>query len=153
MKEFSAIAILMFVFTLALGEFGFWKDFQKTAETTHQYEYKALHYAKKIRHLKKENESLKSQMARLKSEKEHLKMSLANKKRSIASIPQKNANDLVNFELYKWSAEKLLGVGEKALHFKKYDKSAQFYNTLMKQYPGHDSINDKVLFEAGIAAY
>ncbi|MCO4754781.1 MAG: tetratricopeptide repeat protein [Bacteriovoracaceae bacterium] len=153
MKEFSAIVFLMCVFTFVVGETGLWEDFHKTAERTHQYEYKALSYSKEIRMLKKQNEALKSEVAKLKSEKEHLKMSMSNKKRSIASIPQKSANDLVNFDLYKWSPEKLLGVGAKALHFKKYDKSAQFYNTLLKEYPDHAAINDKVLFEAGIAAY
>lgn len=159
MKEFSAIVILMSFFTFALGEFGFWEDFQKTAKTTHQYEYKALALSKQMRMLKKENESLKAQLATMTSEREHLKMTLAAKgsaseaKRSIASIPQANAQDLVNFDLYKWSPEKLLGVGEKALHFKDFDKSAQFYNTLLKEYPGHATINDKVLFEAGLAAY
>lgn len=164
MKEFSAIVILMSVFTFALGEFGFWEDVSKTAETTHRYEYKALESAKRIRTLERENQSLRSELAKLTSEKEHLKMTLAHKgahkgarkggqKRTIASIPQSDANDLVNFDLYKWSPEKLLGVGEKALHFKKYDKSAQFYNTLLKEYPEHASINDKVLFEAGLAAY
>ena len=72
--------------------------------------------------------------------------------RTIASIPSKSANDLVNFELYKWTADKLLGVGKQALHFKKYDKSAQYYQALVKNYPKHKAINDKVLFEAGIAA-
>lgn len=156
MKEFSAIVILMSFFTFAAGEFGLWEKFRETAEVAHGYEYKALSYAKEIRELKKENQDLKSQVAMLTSEKEHLKMTLANNgkvKRSIASIPQKSANDLVNFDLYKWSPEKLLGVGEKALHFKKYEKSAQFYNTLLDKFPGHALVNDKVLFEAGIAAY
>lgn len=156
MKEFSAIVILMSVFTYALGEFGLWEDVRKTAETTHRYEYKALEFAKEIRSLKNENESLKSEIAKLRSEKEHLKMTLADKggrARSIASIPAQGVEDLVNFDLYKWSPEKLLGVGEKALHFKKYDKSAQFYNTLLEKYPRHESIDDKVLFEAGLAAY
>lgn len=163
MKEFSAIVFLMSIFTLALGEFGFWEDVQKTAQKTHKYEYQALAAAKKIRLLQKENASLKSQLAKISSEKEHLKMSLANSKsgrksagrsaRRIASIQEHNAEDLVNFDLYKWSPEKLLGVGEKALHFKKFDKSAQFYNTLLREYPGHSTINDKVLFEAGLAAY
>lgn len=155
MKEFTAIVVLMFIFTFGLGEAGLWEDFKKTAETTHKYEYKALSYSKEIRMLKKQNESLQAEIAKLKSEKEHLKMAMTGSKRNraIASIPKKSVNDLVNFDLYKWSPEKLLGVGEKALHFKKYEKSAQFYNTLLEKYPEHASISDKVLFEAGIAAY
>ncbi len=133
------------------------KEIKQTSKSTHNYEYKALALSKQVRELKRDNQYLRSEMAKITAEKEHLQMAMNSKggksSRSIASIPQKKAEDLVNFDLYKWSPEKLLGVGEKALHFKKYDKSAQFYNTLMKEYPGHESINDKVLFEAGLAAY
>ena len=159
MKEFSAVAILMFVFTFAAGEFGLWEDFQRTARETHQYEYKALELSKRVRSLEKEKERLKVELAKARAEKEHLQMNLESQRpekrtaRSVASVPQKDVDDLVNFELYKWSAEKLLGVGEKALHFKKYEKSAQFYNSLMEKYPRHEAINAQVLFEAGIAAY
>lgn len=153
MKEFTVIAVLTFVMSYTLGQFGFWKEFENRAKHTHHYEYKALELAKTVRLMQKENEELKAQVMKLKAEKEHLEMTLMNKKRTIASIPQKSANDLVNFEVFKWSADKLLGIGEQKLHFKKYEASAQYYNTLLKEYPGHELINDKVLFEAGIAAY
>ena len=154
MKEFSLFIVLTFVMTFTAGHFGLWEDFKKTADTVHQYEYKALEYSKEIRHLKKKNLALTTEIARLKSEKEHLQMNMDDKQeRTIASIPKKSVNDLVNFELYRWSADKLLGVGEQALHFKNYNKSAQYYNALIKHYPNDASINDKVLFEAGIAAY
>ena len=77
---------------------------------------------------------------------------MSNKKRSIALVRPQNSSDLVNFELFKWSADKLLGVGKQSLHFKKYEKSAQYYNALLKHYPTNKLINDK-LFEAGVAAY
>lgn len=153
MKEFTVIAVLMGVFTFSLVETGVWDNLQERAEVVHNYEYKSLSLAKQLRHLKRENQELQAKIAVLESQKEHLAMSLQNRKRTIASIPKKKVNDLVNFELYKWTPEKLLGVGEKALHFKKYDKSAQYYNTLMEKYPEHKSINDNTLFEAGIAAY
>lgn len=153
MKEFTAIAVLTFIFSYTLGQFGFWGEFKQTAKTVHNYEYKALELAKSVRLLKRQNEELKSQITKLKSEKEHLEMSLNDKRRTIASIPQKSANDLVNFEVFKWSAEKLLGIGEQKLHFKKYEASAQYYQALIKEYPKAKIINDKVLFEAGIAAY
>ena len=154
MKEFTLFCVLSFIFTYTVGQFGLWDDFKSRAQTVHNYEYKALEFSKELRLLKKENEELKSTIARLKAEKEHLEMQGESKtQRTIASIPKKSVNDLVSFELYKWSADKLLGVGGQALHFKKYDKSAQFYNALIKHYPSHKIINDKVLFEAGIAAY
>lgn len=154
MKEMILFSVLTFGMILTAGQVGFWEEFKRTADTVHQYEYKALEFSKKVRELRMKNEALRSEIARLKAEKEHLQMNMEKKaQRKIASIPKKNLNDLVNFDLYRWSADKLLGVGEQALHFKKFDKSAQYYNALIKHYPKHDSIDDKVLFEAGIAAY
>lgn len=153
MKEFSLITILMCAFTYALGEFGFWSEFSDRAKVVHNYEYRSLELSKKIRNLRKENHELKAKISILESEKEHLAMNMKGVKRGIASIPKKEVNDLVNFDVYRWSPEKLLGVGEKALHFKKYDKSAQYYNTLLEKFPDHKNINDKTFFEAGIAAY
>lgn len=153
MKEFTAIAVLTFIFTYTLGQFGYWSEFKERAKTVHNYENRSLQLAKEVRLLKKENDSLKADISKLTLEKEHLAMKLTNKSRTIASIPKKSADDLVNFEVFKWSAEKLLGIGEKNLHFKKYEKSAQYYNQLIKAYPEHRLVNDRVLFEAGIAAY
>jgi outer membrane protein assembly factor BamD (BamD/ComL family) len=154
MKEFTLFCVLSFIFTYTAGQFGLWEDFKQRADVVHNYEYKALQLSKDLREARMENESLKSKVSKLISEKEHLAMNMVGKQtRSVASIPKKSINDLVNFELYQWSAEKLLGVGEQALHFKKYEKSAQFYNTLLDKYKSHKSISDKVLFEAGIAAY
>ncbi len=153
MKEFTAIAVLTFIFSYTLGQFGFWSEFKHRAKTVHNYENRSLQLAKEVRLLKKENGSLKAEISKLTLEKEHLDMKLSNKHRTIASIPKKSADDLVNFEVFKWSAEKLLGIGEQNLHFKKYEKSAQYYNKLIQAYPKHKLINDQVLFEAGIAAY
>lgn len=153
MKEFTMIAVFTFIFTYTLGQFGYWTEFKDRAKTVHNYEAKSLELAKEARFLKVENETLKAEVSKIKLENEHLEMKLANKHRTIASIPKPSANDLVNFEVFKWSAEKLLGIGEKSLHFKNYEKSAQYYNALLKEYPQHKLVNDQVLFEAGIAAY
>lgn len=155
MKELTLFFVLGFIFTYTVGQFGLWDDFQNRAEVVHNYEYKSLELSKKVRILSRENEDLRAQLTRVRSEKEHLELNSGDVKqhRTIASVPPKSANDLVNFELYKWSAEKLLGVGEKALHFKKWDKSAQYYHALLNHYPSHESINDKTLFEAGVAAF
>ena len=73
--------------------------------------------------------------------------------RAIASIPTVKSDDLVNYDVYRWAPEKLLAIGEKELHFKNYQKSAQFYNELLKRFPNHEIISDRVLFGAGVAAF
>lgn len=155
MKIIFIFSFLTVTFVYAVGEMGLWDEFKQKAEVVHQYEYKALELSRQLRLMKRENESLRGKLARVRSEKEHLELSFnaKAKRRSIASVQARNVNDLVNFKLYKWSPEKLLGVGERALHFKKFEKSSQFYNTLLNEYPHHKSITDKVLFEAGISAY
>lgn len=154
MKELTLFFVLSAVFVYSTHEFGLWDDVQKRAETVHKYEYKALELSKQLRFMEKNNASLKAEIAKLRSEKEHLKLGSHSKgiSRNIASVIAPK-DDLVNFELYRWGPEKLLGVGQQALHFKKYDKAAQFYQALIKNYPNHKILDDKVYFEAGIAAY
>ena len=155
MKELTVFFVLTAAFTYTAHEMGLWKEVQDRADVVHKYEYKALELSKELRLAKKDIVALRAEVAKLRSENEHLELSSTGKgaKRTIASVGAVKKNDLVNFDLYKWSPEKLLGVGQQALHFKKYDKAAQFYHALMTNYPDHKVINDKVYFEAGIAAY
>lgn len=153
MKELLAIGVLTTAFLYVCGGYGLWDEFSKTAKTVHNYEYKALELAQKVRMLEKQNNDLKASLAKVVAEKEHLAMAAKGKGRTIASIPTSEEGDLVNFEIYQWSPEKLLAVGEKELHFKHYEKSAQFFNTLLEKFPNHKIINDQVLFQAGIAAF
>lgn len=156
MKELFILGILGFAFLFTAGHYGLWDDFKDRARTVHNYEFKALKLSKKIRMLEKENNNLKATIQKLKAEKEHLILSQGKSlgtKRNIASIPRNIADDLVQFDVYKWSAEKLLGVGEKELKFKNYKKSAQFFNSLIENYPKNNIINDTVLFKAGVSAF
>ncbi len=153
MKEITAMAVFTFIFSYVIGQTGFWGEFKQTAQDVHHYEYQAMVLAKEVRQLKQENEMLRSKISKVKLEKEHLALKAEDKQRTIASVALKSKHDLVNFEVFKWSAEKLLGIGKKNLHFKKYEKASQFYHTLVKNYPKHNLVNDKVLFEAGLAAY
>lgn len=156
MKELTFFTVLTFVFAYTVGQFGIYDDFKQRAETVHNYEYKALEFSRQVRHLKIKNEKLKAKISRLESEIEHMKMNTSKKKslkRTIASVSPTSKMDLVEFDLYQWGPDKLLGVAQQALHFKKYEKAAQFYNALIHYYPKDKSINDRILFEAGIAAY
>lgn len=156
---------ILFVFTLlAFGYvFSLWKwgglDKTVTAkwEAQLQYEKKALALAKENRLLQKKISDLQYQISELESKNKyfasqsHLKAPTAERK--IASIPATNTNDLVNYDIYKWTPEKLLAIGEKEFHFKNYEKSAQFYHELINRFPEHELISDRVLFGAGVAAF
>lgn len=156
MKELFGIGIFGFAFLFAAGKYGLWQDFENRAQTVHNYEFKALSLSKKLRMLEKENNNLKATIQKLQAEKEHLILSQSSNKpsqRKVASIPRNIADDLVQFDVYRWSAEKLLGVGEKELKFKNYKKSAQFFNALVENYPKNKIVDDSVLFQAGISAF
>ncbi len=157
---------IVFVFTLlSFGYvFSLWKwgglDKTVTAKWQSQLEYerKALSLAKENRLLTKEISDLKYQISELESKNKFFAgQTESNTKtkpeRAIASIPTTSTNDLVNYEVYKWTPEKLLAIGEKEFHFKNYEKSSQYYSELIQRFPKHEIIGDRVLFGAGVAAF
>ncbi len=150
-----------FVFLVVSASVGFyfWKekkihfDFISQMETQMNYEKTSLLLAKENRELRAKLSDLTYKINELESKNKYFASQAQGKKRSIASVPQMNADDLVNYEVYKWTPEKLLAIGEKEFHFKNYEKSAQFYNELLDRFPGHTLVNDRVLFGAGVANF
>lgn len=154
---------ILFMFTLmAFGYvFSLWKwgGLDKTVMTKwnmqFEYERKAQVLARENRVLSAKLSDLQYQISQLESKNKYYS-SLKNKteaSRTIASVPAQNPDDLVSYEVYKWTPEKLLAIGEKELHFKNYEKSAQFYNELIGRFPAHEVVNDRVLFGAGVSAF
>ncbi len=120
-----------------------------------EYEKKALSLAKQNRILSAKISDLEYQVSELKAKSKFL-VSASQKisvERKVASIPKADTNDLVNYDVYKWTPDKLLAIGEKEFHFKNYEKSAQFYHELIHRFPKHELVSDRVLFGAGIAAF
>ena len=155
MKILFVFSVLSFSFVFSLWKWG-GMDKSVTAkwESQLQYEKKALALAKENRLLQKNISDLKYEISQLESKNKYFAAQSQNKThRTIASIPSTNTNDLVNYEIYKWTPEKLLAIGEKEFHFKNYEKSAQFYHELIDRFPKHEIVNDRVLFGAGVAAF
>lgn len=78
--------------------------------------------------------------------------------RAIASVapaaaPSEVKKDLVEFKTYKWHADDLLKIADKEFKDKNYEKAAQFYTSMVNNYPSNKNINDEFYFKAGIAAY
>lgn len=120
------------------------------------HEKAALELAAENRTLKAQVADLEYRLGKVETEKSALAAIQQDKaaKRSIASVAAKNdKDDLVSFDVYQWTPEKLLAIGEKELHFKNYQKSAQFYHELIVRFPKSDLITDRTLFGAGIAAF
>ncbi len=156
MKIFFVFSLLAFGYVFSLWK---WGGMDKTVtakwEQQLQYEKKSLALAKDNRALLVKISDLEFKISELESKNKYFASQGQNKNtdRKIASIPQTSTNDLVNYEIYKWTPEKLLAIGEKEFHFKNYEKSAQFYNELINRFPKHELVSDRVLFGAGVAAF
>lgn len=155
---------LVFVFTvMAFGYvFSLWKwgglDKSVMTKWNAQYEYekKSIALAKDNRLLRMRISDLEYKVSELESKNKYFAAqteSAPKAERKIASIPVAKTDDLVNYDIYKWTPEKLLAIGEKEFHFKNYEKSAQFYHELISRFPKHDLVSDRVLFGAGVAAF
>lgn len=118
-----------------------------------KYEKKSLELARENRALKAKVSDLTYKVNELETKNKYFASQVKGTSRGIASVPQTRPDDLVSYDLYKWSPEKLLAIGEKELHFKNYEKSAQFYNELIDRFPKHNLVDDRVLFGAGVAAF
>ena len=161
MKLFFVFLLLAFGYVFSLWKFGGMdKTVMAKLDAQLQYEKKSLVLAKENRLLQVQISDLKYQLSQLESKNKYFASqaqapakSVAAPERKIASIPKSDTNDLVNYEIYKWTPEKLLAIGEKELHFKNYEKSAQFYNELIHRFPKHELVSDRVLFGAGVAAF
>jgi tetratricopeptide (TPR) repeat protein len=156
MKIVFVFFLLSFVYVFSLWK---WGDLDKSVITKWdghlQSEKKALALARENRLLQKKISDLEFTVSELQSKNKYFSSAGQAKEgeRKIASIPVTSSNDLVNFEIYKWTPEKLLAIGEKEFHFKNYEKSAQFYNELLHRFPDHKLVSDRVLFGAGVAAF
>jgi tetratricopeptide (TPR) repeat protein len=160
MKILFVFTVLSFSYVFTLWKFGGLEETVTAKWQEHQKaEKKALSLARENRLLQAKISDLQYQVSQLESKNKYFTAQVKAGRepiapaRSIASVPKISTNDLVNYDVYKWTPEKLLAIGEKELHFKNYEKSAQFYNELIQRFPDHEIISDRVLFGAGVAAF
>ena len=159
MKLFFVFTLLAFGYVFSLWKFGGMdKTVMEKWNSQYGFEKKSLSLAKENRLLNAKLSELRFKVSELESKNKFLSAQMQPKtpetqSRAIASIPKLAADDLVNYDVYKWTPDKLLAIGEKELHFKNYEKSAQFYNELIHRFPKHELVSDRVLFGAGVAAF
>ncbi len=143
-----------------------WDHLEAKAERINRYENVSLHLSKENRNLKSEISRYRAEIQTLKSEKSYLKIQLEKyqdksarssskgSSRKIASIAPVNAKkDLVKFDIYKWTPSQVQAMAQKEFESKNYEKSAQFFKTFSTRFPGHKSIDDQFLFQAGVASF
>ena len=151
---------------LSLSSCEQWEHLEAKAERINRYEKVSLHLSRENRDLKSDISRLKADIQTLKSEENYLKIQLdkhqdklANtgqsaSSRGIASIaPVNPKKDLVKFDVYKWTPSQVQAMAQKEFESKNFEKSAQFFMTFSKRFPGHKKIDDQFLFQAGVASF
>lgn len=154
--KFVAFSIILSGFVLlALGQKENWNSFLEEIKLSHKFETKSFDLAKQNRLLKAELSKLRFEHTKLEN-----KLKMAGVKppikeviRKIASVDIPESEDLVQYEIYQWTPNKLLAVARKELHFRHYEKSAQFYHELLTRFSDSELIDDQIWFEGGIASY
>ena len=147
---------LLYGVTLMQG--GTFDEFRQTAERVNQYEIKALKLVKQNQALKNSISELKYKIQTLEAKNSFLEITLSKKKkasRKIASVSPKLQlkNDMVKDHIYKWSNKQLAKIGDNEFRNKNYEKSAQFFQTLLLKNPTNELVSDQLLFQAGVSAY
>lgn len=154
MRMFLMFCLLSLGYVFSLWKFGGMEQSVMAKWQRHtEAEKTSLALARENRHLQAQISDLRYQVSQLEAKSKFIASQKPGVKREIASVPRMNANDLVSYDVYKWSPDKLLAIGEKELHFKNYEKSAQFYNELLERFPDHQIVDDRALFGAGVAAF
>lgn len=131
------------------------RDIEQKASSINKYEKIALNLIKDNQLLNAQIGNLEAEIEKLRSQNQFLQIQLDKSKgRKLASVaPVAPGDDQVDFDIYKWSPSQLLTMAETEFGNKNYDKSAQFFRTFMIQYPKNEKIDDRFLFQAGIAAF
>ncbi len=137
------------------------KHLNHKAELINHYEKVALNLAKRNRELEIEVSELKYELQKAKTQNTFLTMKEKEKEgeglekapsRSIASIGPVE-KDLVEQKIYNWSPEQLVATADKEFEEKNFEKAAQFYQTLVANYPSSSEIDERLLFQAGMSAF
>lgn len=148
--------------TLLLTSCDFIERVERKSAKINRYQNVAMTLAKQNRELELEIDRLKYEIQVLKSKKHYLQINLEKAKnagvkkssRTIASIPKMSASDdKVKFGVYKWTPSQMMAVAEKEFSKKNYEKSAQFFKSFLTHFPTHKNVDDRFLFQAGMAAF
>ncbi len=145
---------------------GFMEHVEQRAAVLNSLEDKVLTLNEENQYLRNDIRELKYKIKTLENKNFYLETQLKEKPtmpsmaqraqsmdRKIASVAPMNGSDLVKFDVYKWKPDQMLTIAQKEFDTKNYEKSAQFFSEFSNKYPSDKNLNDKFLFQAGIASF
>lgn len=153
MKSVLIAFVLIGGYSWVMHAQDFWGKFQHRVSEVNHYEVKSYNLLKENRILKAQIDQLKYDMKALEAKNSFLEIKLnQGKARTVASTESK-VNDLVNYDVYKWSMKDMLAVGQKEFGLKNFEKSAQFYNEALTRFSKDKLVTEEVLYQAGMSAF
>jgi TolA-binding protein len=139
------------------------KRANEKAREINRFEVAALNLSKKNRALNAKISKVQFEVQELKSKNKFLnieitklKKELLNKEKQLRSgqfYNRAEKKDYVKFEIFKWAPSQLLKVAEQDFQKKNFEKSAQFFDAFIKNYPDNERLDDQLLFYAGVSSY
>lgn len=148
MRTSSLWALFIFVFASVSSFVGLWDAFERGSQHSPQSVKVNQQLLQENKLLKVNNSRLRNDLLKVQAQAEH--SLLKRQGRAIASTL--NPDDVVQFEVYQWSEEKLWDLAEQSFFFKHYKKAVQYYNALAKHYPSSGLLNDEFHFHSGLAS-
>jgi TolA-binding protein len=161
MKKFALIA----PFLLLSSSCDLMTRVESKAQEINHLEDRVVALVMENRELMNEIDRLKFQVSKMETHTKYLQASLNESKsqhdrsatpsRSIASVASfaPGDEDHVKYDIYQWTPDQIQAIAKAEFKNKNYEKAAQFYQALSMNYPGHKTLDDAYLFNAGVAAY
>ena len=133
---------------------GTFKELIKEIKKVNKHEMEVLQLSKENRTLKTKVSKLHYRISELQTQKKFWESKF--KEKTASRFPTQavdKKNDMVKFEIYKWKDKQLLKIARKELRRKNNVKAAQYFHTLVQNYPKSTLIDDVVLFQSGVASF
>ncbi|MFW5887610.1 MAG: tetratricopeptide repeat protein, partial [Bacteriovoracia bacterium] len=147
------------VFAYVVLGTNFVESLKQRSQVVNNYETKALQLAKSNRDLQAAINQLRYKIQTLETENQFLDIKLSKYEkpqtasRGIASVKPTPDDHVVKYEIYKWSPKQMLMLADSEFKKENYSKSAHYFNSLIERFHGDSLIDDKVFYQAGLAAY
>jgi len=142
------------------------RNVQQKIRIVNNFEVQALNLSRENRKLRTQVDQLQFQLQALEARNNFLQIKLDKTvdskkiKRELASVAPAEIelkNDQVRFDIYKWTSDQLVSIGETEMENKNYEKASQFFYVFVKKFGADaqrsDPKYDSILFQAGVSAY
>lgn len=125
---------------------------EQRANEVNKFEVIAFELGQENRKLKSDIEKLKYEMKSLEAKNSFLEIKLGEKQRSVASV-KTDPNDLVQYDTFKWSVKQMISVAQKEYKAKNFEKSSQFYHTVLTKFGKDKLVTPEIIYQAGMASF